>query len=230
MRLKILGTKGEIPLAHPHHAKQSGVLIDGTLLLDIGEKSFLKKHPKWILITHLHPDHAYFVRKGKEEDPETESLVYAPEKSRKGVRILRKKRKFGPYTVTPIPTHHSKNVRSQAYLVEKGGKSILYTGDLIWIDKKYRPLFKHIDLVITEGSFVREGGMIRKDREGKIYGHNGTPNLIRLFRPFTDRILFIHFGSWFLKNPAAGRKKLLALGKKYKVTILVGQDGLNLLI
>lgn len=228
MQIQVLGTRGEIPDRRRGYTNQSGVLIDGILLLDLGEKSYLKKRPKWILITHLHPDHAYFVRKGREEDPIADAEIYAPEKSRKGVRVLISKRKLGPYTVTPIPTHHSKHVRSQAYLIEKRGRSILYTGDLVWIDKKYHRLFSSVDLIITDGSFLREGGMIRKDPEtNQLYGHNGIPNLVRLFKPYTQQILFVHFGSWFVKNPKRGREKLLRLGKEYEVKIRIGRDGLT---
>lgn len=204
-------------------------MIDKTLLLDLGEKSYLRYQPKWVLITHLHPDHAYFVRRHHEENPETKALIFAPEKSRKGIRVLRGRRKLGSYLVTPIPTHHSKNVKSQAYLIQKGNKSILYTGDLIWIDKKYHHLFDWVDLVITDGSFVREGGMIRKDKEtNKLFGHNGIPNLIRLFQPFAKRLVFTHFGSWFFKNVKASRNKFLALGKKYNAHVVVARDGMDL--
>lgn len=227
MKIEILGTKGEIQKTLPRHSKQSGILIDKSLLLDLGEKSYLKLHPKWILITHLHPDHAYFIRRGHEEDPVTKAKLFAPEKAR-GCRIFNRQRKLGPYTITPIPTHHSTHVKSQAYLIKKGKKSILYTGDLVWIDKKYHPLFDQVDLIITDGSFLREGGMIRKDKTTKkLFGHNGVPNLIRLFQPYTKKILFVHFGSWFYKNPKNSKEKLLALGKKSHVEILVGYDNME---
>ena len=132
MHIKVLGTKGEIEKSLPRHSKKSGVLIDGVLLLDIGEKEYLKYDPKWILITHLHPDHAYFMRKGHEESPATDALLFAPEPSKQGVGILRRKKKLGPYAITPIPTHHSVHVQSQAYLVQKGKTAILYTGDMVW--------------------------------------------------------------------------------------------------
>ena len=86
-----------------------------------------------------------------------------------------------------------------------------------------------MDLIITDGSFLREGGMIQKDKETqKLFGHNGIPNLVRLFQPYTEKILFTHFGSWFFQNPKASREKLHALGKKYHVQILVGRDGMEL--
>lgn len=229
MHLKVLGTRGEIQRSLPRYSKHSGLLIDGKLLIDLGEKSYLKYHPKWILITHLHPDHAYFVRSGCKEIPETKAVIFAPEKFQNEVQIFNRKQKLGPYSIKPIPTHHSKHVQSQAYLIEKSGKSILYTGDLVWIDKKYHSFFNQVDLVITDGSFLREGGLVRQDTETKkLFGHTGIPNLIRLFQPFTENILFIHFGTWFFRNTKAGRQKLLALGKEYNINILVGHDGLSL--
>jgi glyoxylase-like metal-dependent hydrolase (beta-lactamase superfamily II) len=62
MNIKILGTRGEIKVSAPYHSRHSGVLIDNTLLLDCGEPEFLDYKPQAILITHLHPDHAFFVR------------------------------------------------------------------------------------------------------------------------------------------------------------------------
>lgn len=229
VQLRVLGVRGEIERRHPRYSKQSGVLIDGKLLLDLGEKSYLKYHPQWILITHLHPDHAYFVRRGCKEVLETEAAIFAPEKWGEEIGVIKRKQKWGPYFIKPLPTHHSKHVLSQAYLVEKNGKSILYTGDLVWIDKRYLSSLKQVDLIITDGSFIREGGMVRRDADsGKLFGHTGIPNLIRLFQPYTNNILFIHFGTWFLRDPKAGRKKLLELGKKYHMHILVGYDGFKL--
>ncbi|MBA3238189.1 MAG: hypothetical protein H0T62_07585 [Parachlamydiaceae bacterium] len=77
MHLKVLGTRGEIEQSAPRHRKHSGLLINDELLLDLGEKSYLKYCPRWILLTHLHPDHAYFVRHGLEEDPVTEAVIFA---------------------------------------------------------------------------------------------------------------------------------------------------------
>jgi glyoxylase-like metal-dependent hydrolase (beta-lactamase superfamily II) len=64
MKIEILGTRGEIKNLKPYHAKHSGVFIDNDLLFDLGEKEYLKLNPEHIFITHLHPDHAFFARKG----------------------------------------------------------------------------------------------------------------------------------------------------------------------
>lgn len=220
MKIKVLGTRGEIENSAPYHSKHTGVLIDKKILFDVGEKDFLKYKPKYIFITHLHPDHAFFVR----EPVKINIPVYVPEKYRAY--------NVNSYHIIAIPTAHSKKVKSFAYLIKKGNpagrgrQKILYTGDMIWIDKKYHRLLKNLDLVITEGSFIRKGGLVRRDKEtGEIYGHTGTPDLIRIFKRFTKRILFLHFGSWFYEDAKKARKELQKLGKENEVEVLIGYDG-----
>jgi len=234
MKIHILGTRGEIEESGPYHSKQSGILIDDVLLLDLGEKSYLDRNPKWILISHFHPDHAYFIRKGHEEIPTTRAKLFAPEKPAHQeiatkIHVLDEKKKIGPYEITPIPTHHSKHVKSQAYLVTTSSSSLLYTSDMVWIDKQYHSLFRAVDMIITEASFLRKGGMVNRDTStGSIYGHNGIPNLLHLFKDSTKKILFVHFGSWFYKNTAQARKKIQVLGKESGIKALIGYDGMTL--
>lgn len=227
MKIKLLGTKGEIDASLPYHSKKSGILIDDELLLDVGEKSYLQLNPKWIVMTHLHPDHAYFMRKQHEEIPVTKALLFAPECPFSQIQIIHQKIKLGPYQITPIPTHHSKNVLSQGYVIEKGGVSFLYTGDLVWMDKKYHFLFENAKLVITEGSFIREGGMVKKEGD-KLFGHNGIPNLIRLFSPYFKTIVLTHFGNWFYANTKESKKVIKELGKKHHVNVIAAYDGMEI--
>src|SRR5581483_12410050 len=124
MKIKVLGTRGEIEESARYHSKKSGVLLDNKILLDCGNKKFLTYIPDHILITHLHPDHAYFVRYG--EKPETEAKIFTPEKyDAEPITITKKAFKFGTYKITPIPTIHSIKVKSNAYLIENNNKKIL---------------------------------------------------------------------------------------------------------
>jgi glyoxylase-like metal-dependent hydrolase (beta-lactamase superfamily II) len=54
----ILGTRGNVECTARGYSRHSGVLVDGTILLDAGERDYLKLRPKHVFITHLHPDHA----------------------------------------------------------------------------------------------------------------------------------------------------------------------------
>lgn len=225
MRVKILGTRGEIKNSCPYHSKHSGILLDKKILFDIGEEKFLNYKPKCIFITHLHPDHAFFVREPEKKN-KIKVPIYTPKNIKYGKPI-----KIGSYQITPIPTIHSKKVKSVAYLVERKPKRFLYTGDLVWIKKKYHHYFKNLDLVITEASFLRKGGLVKKDKQtGEIYGHTGIPNLICLFRNFTSHLVFLHFGSWFYKDIKKAREKLNKLGKENKIKITTAYDGMKLII
>jgi len=224
MKVKVLGTRGEIEETAPRHVRHSGLLVDGRLLFDLGEKEFLSTKPWGVFITHLHPDHAFFVRK-----PVPLGIrVYAPEThaGTPEVEVFPGRMAFRGYSIRAIPTNHSIKVRSTAYLVEKGGVRLLYTGDMFWINKEYHPLLGRLDLVVTEASFFRKGGMIRRDRaSGRAFGHAGVPNLIELFAKFTRRILFMHFGAWFYEDMRTSRRILAALGKQHGITALTGYDG-----
>ena len=229
MDIKILGTRGEVEHSAPSHSHHSGIFIDQTLLIDIGEPEYLEYEPKAILITHLHPDHAYFVR-SQNEAISRDIPVYAPEKSgNSNVEVLGSEKTIAGYTIHPIPTHHSLKVKSQAYRIEKNSRKILYTGDMIWINKEYHNLFNGLDLVITEGSYLRRGGLVRKDKKtGKIYGHAGIPDLIKLFKDYCDQIVLIHFGSWFYKDVQKAKGKIKELADQSGISITPAYDNMKI--
>lgn len=226
MKITVLGTRGEIEESAPYHSKKSGVLLNDTLLLDIGDKKFLEYNPRSILISHLHPDHAYFVR--HHEKPNIEVPIYAPEKyDNLAIHVTNEPFTIDGYSIAPIPTIHSLKVKSNAYLITYKEKRVLYTGDMIWIEKEYHHLFGNLDLVITEGSYMRRGGLVRRKDE-KIYGHSGIPDLIHLFKNYTSKILFIHFGAWFYKDIQKARRDFNKLAKENNLEIIVGYDGLEI--
>jgi ribonuclease BN (tRNA processing enzyme) len=228
MEIKILGTRGKIKSKAVKHSNHSGILIDDKILIDVGEKSFLKHKPTYILFTHLHPDHAWFIETNEFFDYPAE--VYSPEKSYliKNYSVKTDPFFIDDYEIIPVPTIHSMKVKSQGYVIKKRDKKIFYSGDMVWIEKQYLPLLENLDLVITDGSFIRKGGAIRR-QGNQIFGHNGIPDLIKFFSRFTHRILFVHFGSWFMENVAESKKKILAL-QLDGLNIEVGYDGQELVV
>jgi len=230
MRIEILGTKGKHEKSAPKHSNRAGILIDDKILFDLGEKEYLEYHPEYIFLTHLHPDHAIFV---EEDIGQVDVPIYAPEKSDEEVNlnVVKEKVEINSYSITPIPTHHSKLVDSVAYLIEDDqNKKLLYTGDLIWINKEYHNLLENLDLIIADGSFLRKGGMIRKDSEtGQLFGHNGIPDLLNLLKPFTEKIIFTHFGSWFFKDIEESKRKIKSLDDlDDSIEIGVAYDGMTI--
>jgi hypothetical protein len=130
-------------------------------------------------------------------------------------------------SVTPLPTIHSAHLRSCAYLIEKEMARVLYTGDLISIQDRYRDRIPELDLVITDGSFIRHGGLVRKDpHNGRPHGHAGIPDLVDFFTPLSRRIVFTHFGSWFVKGLPTSVQRIRDLSKGTPVE--VAEDGLEM--
>lgn len=231
MRIRILGTRGEIEETAPYHSRHSGALIDSRLLLDLGEPGFLDFRPEAVLITHLHPDHAYFVRAGSARPPAGLPLFAPESRPGAGLTVLDKPATIAGYDVHPIPTHHSLKVLSQAYLISDGSVKVLYTGDLIWINKEYHALFEALDLVITEASSIRRGGFVKRDpATGKIFGHRGVPDLIRFFAPYCRRIVLVHFGAWFYKDARGARREIRRLGRENGVGVEAAYDGLEIAV
>jgi len=225
MRITILGTRGNIEPSARRHSKHSGILIDGFLLFDVGEKAYLKLHPKYVFITHLHSDHAAI----QQDDVPEGTVVYGPESAPllPEMRVMTEPVRVGAYTVTPIPTVHSQRVKSVAYLVEKGSERVLYSSDLVKIKTRFRHLLLNLDLVVTEGSFIRSGGLVRRNAQtGAPTGHNGIPNLVAFFSRFTRRIVITHFGSWFFRDIGRSRRKIESLGDGAQV--IPAYDGMQI--
>lgn len=223
MRVTILGTRGNIRPFAPRHARHAGVLIDGRLLLDVGEAEYLRHEPRHIFLTHLHPDHAAVV----EEELPRDAEVYVPEPTPglPGARVVSRTLRVDSYRITPVPTVHSAKVRSVGYVVRKAGRSLFYSSDLVSIPRRYHRRLRRLDLVITEGSFIRKGGLVRVDpATGQKFGHAGIPDLVDFFRRFTRRIVFTHFGSWFYKDIRGSIRKIESLGDGLRVT--AAYDGL----
>ncbi|MGZ3788093.1 MAG: MBL fold metallo-hydrolase [Bacteriovorax sp.] len=221
-----LGTKGNIKERRPFYSNHSGVLIGSSILLDLGEKKFLKQSPKAIFITHFHPDHACFML---QETGPIECPIFGPSSFLSPhVRALHRPIKIDAFKITPIPTVHSFKIPSQGYLVEGKGKRLFYTGDIISIEKKHLAKLKRVDVVITEASSFRRGGTIWKFGPN-ISGHNGVRELLELFRPFTNRIIFMHFGPWFVEDVREGKKKIIDLSDE-TLSVEVAHDGKEFLV
>jgi ribonuclease BN (tRNA processing enzyme) len=231
MKIRVLGTRGEIPQSAPYHSRRSGLLVDDRLMLDLGEKDFLRHRPEAVIFSHLHRDHAFFMR-APDKAPRIDIPMYGPEAYRRGnIEVLKLARsaRIAGYNIRTIPTVHSYKVKSFAMVVSRGKSRFLYTGDLLWMKKWYRRYFKGLDLVISEASFIRKSGMVRREKKtGRLFGHAGVGRLIETFAPFAPRILLVHFGSWFYQDVKGARRRVARLGRQAGVRVEVGYDGLKL--
>jgi phosphoribosyl 1,2-cyclic phosphodiesterase len=225
MRLEILGTRGNIPATARKHARHAGMLVDETILIDLGEWSYLRRRPLHVLITHLHPDHAAFLTT-RTVPP---GRVYLPERSRvvPNATVIRGPVKLGAHRIVPVPTVHATNARSLGYVIERGRHRVFYSSDMVAIDRRYHARLGRLDLVITDGSFMRRGGLVRRDpATGKRFGHAGIPDLVAFFERFTSRIVITHFGSWFYADIPRSVRRVASLGNG--VSVSAAWDGMTM--
>lgn len=228
MKVKILGTRGKIKPTAPKHRNYSGILIDDKILVDIGEEAYLKYSPEAIVFTHFHPDHAYFVFKNEIFNPEIP--LYGPENNDliPNLQVITEPFNIGGYRFTSIPVIHALRLKSNAYIIEKGKSRIMITGDVAWIEKAHLQDLPDIDLIITEGSFIRKGGMIRRKKD-KIFGHTGIPDLVRILGPLTSRIAFNHYGKWYFEDVQKANKTLKSFATP-ELEVIPGYDGLEITV
>ena len=139
--------------------------------------------------------------------------------------------KLGPWKVTALPVLHSQRVRALAYRVDRAGRSLLYTGDFFAMGEGCRDALENLDLVVTDGSFIRSGGLARRDaKTGRRFGHAGLPEIVAFYSRYAPRILIVHLGSWFFRDPRDGAAKVRALGDASGVSARVGWDGMKFAI
>lgn len=138
---------------------------------------------------------------------------------------------LGPWTVTPIPVIHSRRVKAVSYRIDRGERSVFFTGDVLEIERRHHRLLHDLDLVITEGSFIRSGGLVRVNPiTGARSGHAGLPELIALFAAFTRRIVVVHLGTWFYRDPRGARDRVRVLGEKHGVDVRIAWDGMRVAV
>ena len=223
MRVEILGARANIVRSAPRYARHAGVLVDGSILLDLGEPAYLRRRPRQVFITHLHPDHAAFLT----TPIVPQAVLYVPERTRRApaARVISRPVRVGAHRVIPVPTEHAVNARSLGYIVERGKRRIFYSSDMISIHRRYYARLGRLDLVITDGSFMRRGGLVRRDAvTRRRFGHAGIPDLVEFFSRFTRRIVVMHLGSWFYADIPRAIHRLSSLGDGVSVT--AARDGM----
>ncbi len=224
MKIKILGSRANIKIHQYKHELYTGILIDDLILIDVGEENFLNYKPKLILITHYHPDHAFFVKEHFVLNNTAE--IYGPEKNTFAptAKIINQAINWNNYKITPIETIHSIKVKSQGYVIENKNKRLFFCSDMAWIKKDVQNQLGQFDVIISEASHIKKGGFIFKNKKGELYGHTGIPDLIKIFKNHTNRIVFIHQGSWFIRDIKSGTEKIKDLEEK-NLSLEMAYDG-----
>lgn len=226
MKIRILGTRGKIEPKAEDHVNHTGYLIDEKILVDVGEEKYMDYRPEAVVFTHFHPDHAFFVPDKQNFSPKIP--LFGPEAHEliPQLKVITGPFEIDGYKFTPVPVIHALRLKSLGYIIQKGQKKVLMTGDVAWIEKANLAEIPDLDLVITEATFIQKGGRINRKKD-RIFGHTGIPDLIRLLSPLTPKIAFCHYGEWFFENkPEESKKRIKSM--EADVELIPAYDGMQI--
>ena len=172
MKLRFLGTRGEIKARTRRHYMHTSLLVSyrgADVMIDCGLDwlgKFERLHPAAIVLTHAHPDHAWGLQDG------APCPVHAPQKTWQTLknchiedrRLIKERRptKICGIMFEAFPVEHSIRAPAVGYRVSAGQARIFYGPDLLFIHDRAAAL-KHVQVYIGDGatltrSFVRKRG------------------------------------------------------------------------
>ncbi len=212
VRLRFLGTRGEIEESSPGHQYHSSLLVtsDRTrILIDYGRLrrySLEELNPQALLITHAHPDHYAWLEEPV-PSPATVYLTaetleygrYRPEKS----KVIKPRQRFniGGIEVLAYRVIHSIRCPAVGYRLETEGKTLVYNPDLVDIVEK-EDILAGVDYYIGDGSAIK-ANLVRR-RGDTLFGHTRTTTQINWCRKSgIAHIIFTHLGKETLENEDA---------------------------
>jgi phosphoribosyl 1,2-cyclic phosphodiesterase len=239
VRLRFLGTRGEIEARARRHRRHSSLLVGyrrREVMVDCGLdwiNAIAGLSPAAIVLTHAHPDHAAGLREGApcpvyataetwsaiERYPLTERAVVEPRR---------------PLTVLGIefeafPVEHSLRAPAIGNRVSAGHPAIFYAPDLLSIVDEQEALAR-LDLYVGDGASVRRS--IVRLRDGRAIGHASIrAQLEWCASAGVRRAVFTHCGSEIVRGDARTvAAAVRALGSEHGIEAHIAHDGLKLTI
>jgi len=216
MKLKFLGTKGEIEEYSQKHKYHSSLLIEYKnfkLLIDYGELhrySLEKIKPDALLITHAHPDHYIWTIK----DVKTKIPVYSTKETLnygkfkpENYKTIKpgKKFKIDKFKILPYKVLHSIKCPTIGFKISVDKKTLIYNPDLVDIINKNK-ILKKVDYYIGDGSSIK-ANLVRK-KNNKIFGHARIITQMNWCKKYNVKnIIFTHLGKETIKKEKQFKKQ-----------------------
>jgi phosphoribosyl 1,2-cyclic phosphodiesterase len=237
VRLRFLGTRGEIEARTRTHFRHSALLLrhrGREVMVDCGldwRDPVSRLRPAAIVLTHAHPDHAAGLRDG------APSPVYASEEtwaaiaryplSKRAVVAPRRRFRVSGIEFEAFPVEHSLRAPAVGYRARAGRVTIFYAPDLVSIRDEDDALVG-LDLYVGDGAAVSRS--IVRPRDGRAIGHASIRTQLEWCASAgLRRAIFTHCGSEIVKGEARTvAARVRALGREHGIEARIARDGLVL--
>lgn len=239
MKLKFLGTRGEIDIQSRLHRMHSSLEISyhgHRVMIDCGA-DWLRKihhiHPEVILLTHAHPDHAWGLKNG------APCRVYATEDTWRSLKsfpltdraLVAPRAPFRVHDIVfeAFPVEHSLHAPAVGYRITAGRSVIFYVPDLIHIHDQQQAL-AGIQIYVGDGASLRRP--IIRTRNGVSIGHASVrTQLAWCHTEGVPKAVITHCGSGIVgANARSINEAVRDLGSQESVLCQIAFDGLELLL
>ena len=239
MKLKFLGTRGEIEARTRLHRMHSSLLIAHggcAVMIDCGAdwlKRTMKLYPDAIFLTHAHSDHAGGLRNG------APCAVFASDETWRKLKGFAIQNRFAIRPHNPIeiddltleafPVEHSLIAPAVGYRITCAGNSIFYVPDVVSIPEQTRAL-AGVSLYVGDGATVTRP-LVRKTGGASI-GHAPIRVQLRWCKQEgVSRAIFTHCGLQIVTGGnRAMAEKIRELGREMAIEAHVAYDGLEIVV
>jgi phosphoribosyl 1,2-cyclic phosphodiesterase len=237
VKLKFIGTRGEIEKRTRRHRMHTSLMVSyrgADVMIDCGLDwlgKFERLHPRAIVLTHAHPDHAWGLRDG------APCPVYAPKKTWETLtrfrvddrRVIEEHMptKICSITFEAFSVEHSLLAPAVGYRVSAGRACIFYVPDLVFIHERAEAL-KNVQIYIGDGATVTHS-FIRRRGETLI-GHSPVrTQLMWCEKEGLPRAIITHCGSEIVTGDERKLSaKLRAMAAERGVDVRIAYDGMKL--
>jgi phosphoribosyl 1,2-cyclic phosphodiesterase len=239
MKLKFLGTRGEIEKRTRRHRMHTSLMVSyrgADVMIDCGLDwlvKFERLHPSAIVLTHAHPDHAWGLREGAHcpvhAPQETwRELRYYPVKDRRLIKE-RTPTKICGITFEAFPVEHSILAPAVGYRVSAARACIFYVPDLVFIHDRVAAL-KNVQIYIGDGATVTRSFIRRRGKA--LIGHSPVrTQLTWCEKEGVPKAIITHCGSEIVTGDEHKLSaKLRAMGAERGIKVRIAYDGMKLLL